>query len=106
MVFQMTELDPKNPIWHEALGIRLRLLKNQSPNAFKGPSHDEINSFARAYDLRSDVPQFFASYSRCIAEKLKQKRVKTSEQAIQIYIQDQSIETVDDIVSFLKKYTK
>lgn len=103
------ELDTSNPVWYETLGIRLRLLRKQSYNKglrYGPPGVEESTCFATAYNLRPDVPRFFASLSRHIAEMLKIKRYTSGDRALEVNVQHQSIETVEDALNFLKNYTR
>lgn len=59
-----------------------------------------------AYNLRPDVPKFFASFARNIAEMLKARRYNALDQPIKVNVQNQSIETVEDALNFLKNYTR
>ncbi len=104
--FQLIELDPKNPIWHLNLGQRLRLIKNKAfHNGHRyEPSTEEFNCFVIAYNLRPDVPRFFAMLSRGIAEMLKVKGVESKDQAFEVNVQ--RIETVADAINFLRKFTR
>lgn len=70
------------------------------------PGHDEINAFTTAYNLRPDKPKFFVSFGRNIAETLKIKRYNSSDEAFEVNVERESIETVQDALDFLKKYAR
>lgn len=105
----MVELDPSNPVWHEKLGIYLRLLNKESikyGRGIKSPSREQAKAFETAYNLRPDIPKFFALLARNVAEMLKNMRHKSIDQSIGVNIEGQSIKTCEDALNFLKEYTR
>lgn len=110
-VFQLVKLDPINPVWYERLGIHLRLLNKESLKYGHGilsPNREQTKAFVTAYNLRPDIPKFFASLGRNIAEMLKHMRIKSSDQSVgvDLDIGGQSIKTCEDALNFLKEYTR
>ncbi|KAG4076821.1 hypothetical protein HA402_009167 [Bradysia odoriphaga] len=107
---KLIELDPLNAIWHESLGLRLRLVKNDAVRSgrktVKWCSPEQSTAFATAYSLRPDIPRFFASFSRNVAESWKNCGYQSQTQPIALSIQDQSFDTVEGALNFLKKNTR
>lgn len=102
-------MDPANPVWYESLGLRLRLLKKERTKygyGIKEPGFFESKAFATAYNLRPDVPQFFVSFARNIAEVIKSKQYRSRDQPFEVDVEGESIETVGDVLDFLKKYAR
>lgn len=102
-------MDPNNPNWHEKLGIRLRCLRKEIWSAGKpcfSPSKEETNALAKAYELRPDVPKFFVSLSRNIAEILRNKNYNLSDHVVDIQCGSISFKTVQDALTFMKKNTR
>ncbi|XP_037049347.1 uncharacterized protein LOC119083667 [Bradysia coprophila] len=107
---KLIELDPLNAIWHESLGLRLRLVKNDAVRlgrkTVKWCSPEQSTAFATAYSLRPDIPRFFASFSRNVAESWKNCGYQSQTQPITLSIQNQSFDTVEDALNFLKRNTR
>lgn len=99
-----------NAVWHEALGLRLRLLKNEGVNlgrrTVKCVSPEQSAAFSTAYHLRRDVPRFFAAFARDVAESWKNHGYQSLDQAITLTIGTQSFDTIDGAINVLKKNTR